>query len=202
MIEQAVFYVFSSLAILAALWMIIAKNPVRAVLSMVFTFISMSAIWLLLESEFLAISLILVYVGAVMVLFLFVVMMLDVNIPTYRENFVGYFPVGVVIAGLFLGTLLISLQSASFDTMAVPAPQAADYSNVKALGELLFTGYLLPFELAGAVLLVAIVAAISLTFRAPRRDKRQVIDAQVRTKKEDRVRLVKMNSDPRWTEDT
>lgn len=201
MIEQAVFYIFSFLAILAALWMVIAKNPVRAVLAMVFTFISMAAVWMLMESEFLAISLILVYVGAVMVLFLFVVMMLEVNIPTYRENFVAYFPIGVLVAGMFLGTILLALNSANLSAIPLPAPQAADYSNVKALGQLLFTHYLLPFELAGAVLLVAIIAAISLTFRPSRRDKKQNIDEQVRTTKSSRLRIVKMGSETHWNED-
>ncbi|MAZ44430.1 MAG: NADH:ubiquinone oxidoreductase subunit J [Legionellales bacterium] len=201
MIEQTVFYIFSSLAILSALWMVIAKNPVRAVLSMVFTFICMSAIWLLLESEFLAISLILVYVGAVMVLFLFVVMMLDVNVPTFRENFVAYFPIGVLIAGVFLGTLLLSIYDIDYAALPVPTSKDADYSNVKALGQLMYTDYLLPFELAGGLLLVAIVAAISLTFRPSRNVKSQNINEQIRTDASTRVKLVKMPPETDWNED-
>ena len=200
MIQEAVFYVFSTLAILAALWVVVSKNPVLSVLAMVFSFVCMSAVWLLLESEFLAISLILVYVGAVMVLFLFVVMMLDVNIPKIKHSFVVGLPVAVLVAGSFLGIFLYVIGSAGFDAVPIPAPKPEDYSNVKALGQHLFTEFLLPFELAGCILLVAIVAAISLTFRPSRRTKRQNIADQVRTRKEDRLKVVKMESNSNWKE--
>jgi NADH-quinone oxidoreductase subunit J len=151
---------------------------------------------MLLEAEFLAIVLVLVYVGAVMVLFLFVVMMLDVNVSAMREGFASYLPVAGLVAILMLAEMLLALLSGAFKTTEVPLPVTADFSNTGALGERLFTDYVYPFEIAGAILLVAIVAAIALTFRRRAQVKHQDVDVQMQAKSTGRVRLVDMPSEP------
>ncbi len=197
MFEQYIFYFFSAILILSASLVVTVRNPVHAALFLVMAFFFSAAIWLLLEAEFLAIVLVLVYVGAVMVLFLFVVMMLDINIAPLREGFARHLPVGLVIAVLMLITMgvvlnTVYLQAVHLDVVTEPP---LDYSNTKELGQILFTNYLYPFEIAGAILLVAIVAAISLTMRMVKDMKTQSPDEQVNVKRADRVRIVKMDSE-------
>jgi NADH-quinone oxidoreductase subunit J len=199
-IYEIVFYVFSLVMLGGAVMVITVRNPVYAALSLVLTFFSASAIWMLLEVEFLAIILILVYVGAVMVLFLFVVMMLDINVDPLKEGFIRYLPAGIVVALLMAGELLMVMWSKGrFEAGSYPIPAASpvEYSNTKAVGELLFTEYLLAFEVAGIVLLVAIIAAVALTLRQRPGGHRQNPSLQVRVQRDERVRLVKMKPEPR-----
>lgn len=194
MVEQVVFYAFSALVITMAALVITVRNPVHAALALVVAFFGSAGLWMLLEAEFLAIALVLVYVGAVMVLFLFVVMMLDINLTVLREGFASYVPVAVVFAVLMLASLALMVGPTHFglDKFPMPAPAAADYNNTQQLGRLMFSQYILPFEAAAVLLLVAIIAAIALTLRATRQTKAPKPDAQVRVKREDRVRLVKV----------
>ncbi|MFO8004719.1 NADH-quinone oxidoreductase subunit J [Thioalkalivibrio sp.] len=193
--ELILFYIFGAILLGAALAMISARNPVHAALFLVLAFFTAAAIWLLLEAEFLAIVLVLVYVGAVMVLFLFVVMMLDINIARLREGFTEFLPAGLVVAAAM--ATVLTLVITRFITMEVPERAAADYSNTAALGAILYTEYVYPFEIAAVILLVAIIAAISLTMR--RRPDTKYLDpaAQVKVRRADRVRLVSMGSAPR-----
>lgn len=192
-IQQLVFYFFATLAVIGSSMVIISKNSVRAVLYLVFTFFCMAGIWLLLQSEFLAIVLVLVYVGAVMVLFLFVVMMLDIEIGKLIYSFAKRWPIGLLVAAVMLGLTVWTL-SAPYSTNALPNPPPfpADYSHVKVLGALLYTDYLFAFEVAGVILLVAMIAAIGITFRGPRDIKTQKPSLQVQVRKEDRLKIVKM----------
>ncbi len=194
---ELVFYGFSLIMIVAALGVITSRNPVHSVLFLVLTFFATSAIWILLEAEFLAITLVLVYVGAVMVLFLFVVMMLDINLTVLREGFTKFLPFGVIIALILIAQMVMVVGPENFglDQYAEPARHAADYSNTKALGRVLYTDYVFPFEIASVILLVAIVAAISLTMRRRPNTKHQNPGKQVKVKKEDRLRVVKMQSE-------
>jgi NADH-quinone oxidoreductase subunit J len=197
-ITEIVFYVFSAVLVVAAVGVITARNPVHAALWLVFCFFNSAILWLLLEAEFLAIVLVLVYVGAVMVLFLFVVMMLDVNIAQMREGFTRYAPLGVVIALLVIveiGSVVYVKTLGSPATPAVASVAVEGYSNTRALGELLYTKYLYPFELAAVILLVAIVAAIALTMRQRANYKTQDIAGQVSVRARDRIRIVKMPSE-------
>ena len=190
-------YVFYSLAIIllfAGLRVITARNPVHAALFLVLAFFTAAGIWLLLEAEFLAIALVLVYVGAVMVLFLFVVMMLDINLDKLREGFWDYLPMAGFIGVLMAAEMVMILGTKHFGLARVSAPKAhgVDYSNTAELGRVLYTDYLMPFELAAVVLLVAIVAAIALTLR-DRKDSKFINPAdQVRVKRADRIRMVSM----------
>ena len=181
----------------ASLRVITARNPVHAALSLVLAFVACSGLWLLVEAEFLAVVLVLVYVGAVMVLFLFVVMMLDINLVPLREGFIRYLPVGVLVALLIVVQLVMVLGPATFglEFMPKPAAMAADYSNTEALGVLLYTVYVYPFEIAAVLLLVAIVAAISLTMRKRGNTRTQRPEEQVRVQREDRIRLVNVPSE-------
>jgi len=197
-VHELIFYAFSLVMVLAAAMVITVRNPVYAALFLVLTFFSAAAIWMLLEAEFLAIVLVVVYVGAVMVLFLFVVMMLDINLVPLKEGFIRYLPVAVLVAIAMAAELLMVLWSKGrfgAEVFPVPAPNPVEYSNTRALGELLYTEYLLPFEVAGVILLVAIVAAIALTLRKRTGIKTQNPSLQVRTRREDSVRLVKMKSE-------
>ncbi|RPH98820.1 MAG: NADH-quinone oxidoreductase subunit J [Lysobacterales bacterium] len=199
-IYEMVFYAFSLVLLGAAVAVITVRNPVFAALSLVLAFFSSAAIWMLLEVEFLAIILVLVYVGAVLVLFLFVVMMLDINLEPLREGFIRYLPAGVAVALLMAAELMLVLWSRGrFDEHAfpIPEPNPDGFSNTRALGELLFKDYLLPFEVAGVVLLVAIIAAVALTLRRRTGMHRQDPAAQVRVQRGERVRLVKMDAEPR-----
>lgn len=199
-VTEIVFYTFSVVLIGAAVALITVRNPIYSALFLVLAFFSAAAIWMLLEVEFLAIVLVLVYVGAVMVLFLFVVMMLDINLAPLQEGFIRYLPVGIVVAVIMAAELLVVIWSKGrFDQNAfpLPPPHPDGYSNTKAVGELLFTDYLLAFEAAGVILLVAIIAAITLTLRSRTGAKRQNPSLQVRVQKDERVRLVKMDPEPR-----
>lgn len=196
MIETFVFYIFATITVAAATAVITVRNPIHAALSLVLTFFTSAVIWITLEAEFLAISLVLVYVGAVMVLFIFVVMMLDINIARLREGFVRYLPLGIAVA-LAMFILMLSVVTSdvfSLEAMLEPTAKAGDYSNTKALGAVLYTEYVFAFEIAAVILLVAIVAAISLTMRKRTRTKYQNPAEQIRVSKADRLRIVKMPS--------
>jgi len=190
-----IFYTFSSIAVISALFVITARNPVRSVLSLVVTFFAMAGVWMLLQAEFLSLILLLVYVGAVMTLFLFVVMMLDVDQSGRRSHFVQYFPVALIVAGLIAGLLIetyyLHSNQNAFPDMA-SATSALSTNNLYALGELLYTDYIYPFEIAGVILLAAIIAAITLTHRGPFKRKTQDIKTQVNSTPQKAVRLVKM----------
>ncbi|WP_434630214.1 NADH-quinone oxidoreductase subunit J [Chromobacterium sp. CV08] len=195
-LTTVIFYVLSAILIFAGLRVVTAKNPVHAALYLVLAFFTSAGHWLLMESEFLAITLVLVYVGAVMVLFLFVVMMLDINIEKLREGFWRNLPVAATVGLIMVAEMALILMSpkTGLDTYKAGAPLAADFSNVKVLGHQLYTTYLLPFEIAAVVLLLAMVAAIGLTMRA-RKDSKVVDPAsQVKVRREDRVRIVKMDA--------
>ena len=193
---QFSFYLFSAILIVAASLVVTVRNPVKAALYLVLVFFSAACIWLTLEAEFLAIVLVLVYVGAVMVLFLFVVMMLDIDVARLREGFTQYLPAGLVIAGVMVAELSLVMLSRRFGLDAIPRPVArgVDYSNTRELGLVLYTDYVYAFEIAALILLVAIIAAISLTFRRRGGTKVQVISEQLRVTKADRLRIVKMSS--------
>jgi NADH-quinone oxidoreductase subunit J len=196
-IEQLTFYVFAAILVFAAIMVITVRNPVHASLFLVVAFFNSAVLWLLLEAEFLAITLVLVYVGAVMVLFLFVIMMLDINIARLREGFARYLPVAAVVAVIMVVEMVFVVGPGNFglEQFAEPARHAADYSNTKELGSVLYTVYLYPFEIAAAILLVAIVAAISLTLRRRPGTRHQEIDKQVAVKAADRLRIVKMDAE-------
>ncbi len=194
--QLIVFYFFAAIMVIAAVRMITAKNPVHSALSLVLVFFTSSAIWLLLEAEFLAITLVLVYVGAVMVLFLFVVMMLDINITQMREGFVRFMPVAVVVSVVMIVELVLVVMSKEFD-IGREVVAETQIGNTQALGEILYTDYLLPFEVASVILLVAIVAAIVLTLRQRPKTRYQNPAAQVKVKAKDRVRIVSIPSEGR-----
>jgi NADH-quinone oxidoreductase subunit J len=194
-IVEILFYAFSAVLVVAAVGVITARNPVHCALFLVWAFFNSAVIWLLMEAEFLAIVLMLVYVGAVMVLFLFVVMMLDVNLAAIREGFTRYAPLGILIAVLVvveIGSVVWVKSLGGAMSEAAPSVAVAGYSNTRALGELLYTKYLYPFELAAVLLLVAIVAAIALTMRHRAGLKAQDIAGQVSVRAKDRIRVVKM----------
>lgn len=201
MLEKAIFYFFAALLLGAASLVIKARNPVHAALFLVLAFFSSAALWLLLHAEFLAIALVLVYVGAVMVLFLFVVMMLDVNLAPLQEGFARFLPVGLLVAALMLAAMVFVLAPGgpapgpATDAGLATAGAAIAESNAKQLGKALFTAHLYPFEIAGAILLVAIVAAISLTLRKPGRQRTPRPERQVAARPEERVRLVQLTPD-------
>jgi len=195
MIETIIFYVFAVATVTSACAVVTVRNPVHAVLFLVLTFFTSAVIWMTLEAEFLAISLVLVYVGAVMVLFIFVVMMLDINIARMREGFVRYLPLGLAVAAIMLMMMLSVVTSDVFvlDIGSEPVHDAA-YSNTKELGAVLYTKYVFAFEIAAVILLVAIIAAISLTMRKRTKTKYQSPSAQMKVRKGDRLRIVKMPS--------
>jgi len=197
--EQIVFYFFSAVLVLSAGAVITVRNPIHAALSLVLAFFTSAALWLLLEAEFLAITLVLVYVGAVMVLFLFVVMMLDINTEPLREGFTRYLPVGAIVALLTIVVMSMAVGRKYFGLEQVAAPErlAADVSNTRMLGEQLYTTYVYPFEIASVILLVAIVAAIALTLRHRPGTRYQKVEEQVAVRREDRVRMVKMEAEER-----
>lgn len=193
--QDLVFYTLALILLIAGLRVITTRNPVYAALYLVLAFFTAAGIWLLLEAEFLAIVLVLVYVGAVMVLFLFVVMMLDINLDKLREGFWKALPVALPVGGLMAIEMVMIVGTRHFgvDKVAAPAAHPADYSNTAELGRVLYTDYLLSFELASVVLLVAIIAAIALTLR-DRKDTKSMDPAkQVLVKKTDRIRIVKMD---------
>ena len=192
MVTTLLFYVFSLILVLAALGVIASRNPVHSALYLVLAFVQSAMLWLLLEAEFLAVVLVLVYVGAVMVLFLFVVMMLDINVEELREGFARYLPVGAVVALLVVAEIVHVIWYRSQDVIsaAFPEPYPETYSNTQALGSVLYTEHVYAFELAAVILLLAIVAAITLTMRRRPGLKVQNVSRQVAVKREERVRLV------------
>ncbi|GBE10110.1 NADH-quinone oxidoreductase subunit J [bacterium BMS3Bbin12] len=194
--EQFIFYVFAALLVFAALRVVTVRNPVHAVLFLVLAFFSSAALWLLLEAEFLALVLVLVYVGAVMVLFLFVIMMLDIDIAVLREGFTRYVPVGVFVGlAIVVEMALVLIRYFALPAGAAPKQLPADYSNTRMLGDVLYTHYVYSFEIAAAILLVAIIAAIVLTLRRRPDTKHQDPARQVRVRRRDRIRIVKMDAE-------
>ena len=194
MLVEVLFWIFASVLAVSALAMITVNNPVHSALLLVLCFFTSAAIWLLIEAEFLAVVLILVYVGAVMVLFLFVVMMLDINIEQVRARVTRYALFGGVVAGVVVFEIVsvVWTRSLGVDVTTGAQAQPATYSNTAELGKLLYTEYVYPFELAAVLLLIAIVAAISLTMRKRAGLKQQNISMQVAARREDRVRIVKV----------
>ena len=192
-----IFYFLAVIMVFAALRVITSRNPVQAALFLVLTFFNAAGIWLLLNAEFLAMTLVLVYVGAVMVLFLFVVMMLDINLDRIRQGFWSYLPVGALIGILLLLEMAMVLGGSYFGLHAMPVPPAASqgYSNTRELGRVLYTDYVYAFELASLVLLVAMVSAVTLTLRKRKGIKYMTPADQVAVRREDRVELVKMQSE-------
>ena len=196
-IEPLLFYAFSTILVLASCAVITVRSPVHAALFLVLTFFTCAAIWMLMEAEFLAIVLVLVYVGAVMVLFLFVVMMLDVNVEPLREGFIRYLPVGLAVAIIMLLEMafIVGPRIFGLDHISAPVPHPGNYSNTEELGQILYTVYAYPFEIAATILLIAIVAAITLTMRRRPDTKYQNPAEQVTVRRNDRVRLVKMDAE-------
>ncbi|MDX1697469.1 MAG: NADH-quinone oxidoreductase subunit J [Thiohalobacterales bacterium] len=195
--ERIIFWIFAIILVFAAARVITVRNPVHAAMHLVLAFFTCAGLWLLLEAEFLAITLVLVYVGAVMVLFLFVVMMLDINVSPLREGFVRYLPAGFVVALVIFAEMAMVVGAKQFgsDVVAIPERHGADYSNVRELGSVLYTDYVFPFEVASVILLVAIIAAIALTMRRRPETKYQDVAKQVTVKRADRVRLVSMEAE-------
>ena len=197
MFHAILFYCFATILIGAALGVIFSRNPVHAVMFLVLAFFESAMLWLLIEAEFLAIVLVLVYVGAVMVLFLFVVMMLDIDVERMKGGYTRYLPLGLIIAGLMVVELMqiiwwrSSADIASGGFVATPD----GYSNTEALGAVLYTEHVYAFEIAAVILLLAIVAAISLTMRKRPGLKKQNIAEQVAVRASDRIRIVKMDAE-------
>ena len=195
---QIIFYIFGAMLLLSATMVVVIKNPIHAALFLVLSFFSSAAVWLLLNAEFLAIALVLVYVGAVMVLFLFVVMMLDINLSTLKDGFARYFPLGIVIALLMVIAMGMIVGSDYFTSDTYTQINTSTTpSNTKLLGYAIYTDYLYQFEIAGVILLVAIIAAISLSMSKLKITKSTHPNEQVSVKKEDRLRVVKMKTEKR-----
>ena len=190
MFETALFYAFAAVLLVSGLAVITARNPVHGALALVLAFFTAAAIWLLLRAEFLAIALVVVYVGAVMVLFLFVVMMLDINLERVREGFWRNLPLALVVGGIMVVEMIAVLSRNIWGQN--PRQVAASYSNTKELGRVLYTQYAFAFEIAAVILLVAIIAAIALTLRRRKDSRHQDPALQVQARREERVRLVSM----------
>ncbi len=199
MIVNVLFYVFGAILVASAVGVITARNPVHCALFLVAAFLNSAVIWLLLEAEFLAITLIVVYVGAVMVLWLFVVMMMDVDVEKLRQGFTRYAPLGALIALVVAAQIgiVVYVRRLGLPDAAAPVPKPAGYSNTAELGHMLYTQYLYPFEIASVILLVAIVAAITLTMRKRPGQKVQDVAKQVAVRAKDRIRVVKMDAEGR-----
>jgi NADH-quinone oxidoreductase subunit J len=196
LITGVLFYAFAAVLVIAALGVITSRNPVHAALFLVLAFVQSSFLWLLVEAEFLAITLVLVYVGAVMVLFLFVVMMLDINVEELRKGFTRYLPLGMAVALIVVVEIVhvVWFRSQGLQFLTAPQGLPADHSNTKELGAVLYTEHVYAFEIASVILLLAIVAAITLTMRKRAGLKVQDIVKQVGVRAADRVRIVKMES--------
>lgn len=193
---EILFYIFASITVLSAFMVITQNNPVRCVLFLVLTFFSSAVLWILVEAEFLALILILVYVGAVMTLFLFVVMMLNIDVESVKGQFKRYLPFGLLLVALLTGLLLVATPRGSFN-MSLHASHSAStvLSNTEALGLVLYTDYFLAFELAAVLLLVAIISAITLAHQGARGSKRQNVKKQIMTSRNERVRLVAIKAE-------
>jgi NADH-quinone oxidoreductase subunit J len=196
LITGLLFYAFAAVLVVAALGVITSRNPVHSALFLVLAFVQSAFLWLLIEAEFLAITLVLVYVGAVMVLFLFVVMMLDVNVEELRKGYTRYLPLGVAVALIVVVEIghVVWFRSQGLQFLTRPESMPADYSNTKELGAVLYTQHVYAFEIASGILLLAIVAAITLTMRRRPGLKVQDIVKQVAVRREDRVRIVKVEA--------
>lgn len=208
---QIIFYVFAAIAVGAAFMVIIQDNPVRSVLSLVVTFFASAVLWILAQAEFLALILVLVYVGAVMTLFLFVVMMLNIDVEIIKSHYKRYLPFGLILVALLTGLLMVSIPAGTFkanvetksnevvSTQLLNASQNNSeiqlVSNTEALGMVLYTDYLLAFEIAAALLLIAIISAITLVHRGPRKSKRQDVKQQILTRRNERVELISMKAE-------
>jgi NADH-quinone oxidoreductase subunit J len=194
-----IFYAFAVFAVGSAIFVITAPNPVRSVLALVVTFFAMSGIWMLLRAEFLSLILLLVYVGAVMTLFLFVVMMLNIDTESKQSGFVRYLPLGIIIVLLVTGITITAIGPNYFGVtkMPLPQPEMADVSNTQQLGMVLYIQYAYPFEIAGVLLLTAIIAAITLTYRGPVRRRVQSVSDQIAASPATSVRLINMPSEKR-----
>ncbi len=201
--EQILFYIFSFWFVASSLAMIFSRNAAKAVLFLILAFFSAASIWILLEAEFLAIILILVYVGAVMVLFLFVIKMLNIDKSTLRAKFAGYLPLGLVVAAVIVAEMILVLGSHQFglEVVAAPARHSADYSNITVLATQLYTTYVYPFELAAVLLLIAIIAAITLVHQSQIKRKQQSISEQVKVRAKDRLRLISITSPNKKTKE-
>lgn len=195
--KDFVFYVLSFVLISSGLSVITSRNPVTAALSLVLAFFNAAGIWLLLQAEFLAIALVLVYVGAVMVLFLFVVMMLDINLDRLREGFWDYLPMAGFIGLLMMVEMVMVFKTKPFTLAPITEP-ISNTSNTEMIGNTLYSNYVLPFELASVVLLIAIVSAIALTLRDRKDSKKTNPADQVAVKRQDRVRIVRMKSEEKY----
>lgn len=193
MIQALIFYSFAALMLLAAIMVITLRHPVRSVLALIVVFFAASVLWMLLEAEFLSLVLIFVYVGAVMTLFLFVVMMINIDMAAIKEGFVRYLPWGILVMVFLMGLVIMALSSAhGILTALTPVNHPVNYSNTKILGEALYTKYAFPFELTALLLLVAIIAAISLAYRGKRERKSQNIKQQIIVRREDRIKIVRL----------
>ncbi len=199
MFVEILFYAFAAVLVGAAVGVITSRNPVYAALYLVLAFFTSAVIWLLLQAEFLAIVLVLVYVGAVMVLFLFVVMMLDINVEELRKGFTRYAPLGAIVAFIMVFEIVnvVYVKRLGLDRLPAAPPPPADYSNTRELGSVLYTDYVYPFQIAAVILLVAIVTAIVLTMRKRTGQKVQDVRKQVAVRREDRVRIVKVEPEKR-----
>ena len=195
--KDFVFYVLSFVLLASGLSVITSRNPVTAALSLVLAFFNAAGIWLLLQAEFLAIALVLVYVGAVMVLFLFVVMMLDINLDKLREGFWDYLPMAGFIGLLMMVEMVMVFKTKPFTLAPITEP-ISNISNTEMIGNTLYSNYVLPFELASVVLLIAIVSAIALTLRDRKDSKKTNPADQVTVKRQDRVRIVRMKSEEKY----
>jgi len=194
-LETLIFYIFAAILLFAAARVVTARNPVHSALFLVLAFFTAAALWIMLEAEFLAITLVLVYVGAVMVLFLFVVMMLDINFDTLREGFWANLPLALLVAVLMAGEMTLVVAGRNFATVDVVLKHGPGYSNTKELGRLIYTEYVYPFEIASVILLVAIIAAIALTLRHRKDTKFQNPADQIAVRRNDRLRIISVPAD-------
>ena len=195
-IQLILFYAFAAVLVGSGLMMILSRNTVKSALFLVLGFFASAALWMLLEAEFLSLILVFVYVGAVMTLFLFVVMMVRLEPEQLKGGFVRYLPIAILVSALMVGLMLYVIEPSKL-IAGTPIERAADYSNIKELGSVLYTNYVYPFELAAVLLLVAIIAAISLAHKSPNQRKVQNVDEQLRANKADRLRIVKMDTEKR-----
>ena len=194
MIPSLIFYLFSAVLLFAGVMTVSARNPVHAVLFLILAFFNAAGLFLLLGAEFLAFTLVIVYVGAVAVLFLFVVMMLDISFSKMREGFQRYLPVGLSVGAILLAQLVMVSMAWVMDPKAMTAADATTADNTRALGRVLYTDYFFPFQVSGLILLVAMIGAIVLTHRAPKNVRKQIVKTQLNRTVGDTIDIVKVES--------